>query len=67
MSDMTNGGVTDKKRLNRAVATPFFGGPSAQKFRGVATPPSRGKRDRVMAWCRSRRMQVVMRNVMDLE
>jgi len=29
--------VTDKKRLHRAVATPLFGGPSAQKFRGVAT------------------------------
>jgi len=37
MSGMTNGKVTDKKRLHRAVATPLFGGPSAQKFRGVAT------------------------------
>jgi hypothetical protein len=37
MSDMTNRKVTEKKRLNRAVATPLFGGPSAQKFRGVAT------------------------------
>ena len=37
MSDITNGKVTEKKRLNGAVATPLFGGPSAQKFRGVAT------------------------------
>ena len=37
MSDMTNGKVAEKKRLNRAVATPLFGGLSAQKFRGVAT------------------------------
>ncbi len=57
MSDMTSGKVNDKKRLNRAVATPLFGGPSAQKL----------KRDRVMAACRSRRMQVVMRDVMDHE
>ena len=37
ISGITNGKVTGKKRLNRAVATPLFGGPSAQKFRGVAT------------------------------
>jgi hypothetical protein len=37
MSGITNGKVTGKKRPNRAVATPLFGGPSAQKFRGVAT------------------------------
>jgi hypothetical protein len=36
MSDITNGKVTGKKRLNRVGATPLFGGPSAQKFRGVA-------------------------------
>jgi hypothetical protein len=37
MRDMTNGKVTEKKGPNRAVATPLFGGPSAQEFRGVAT------------------------------
>jgi hypothetical protein len=42
MSGMTNGKVTDKKRLNRAVATPLFGGESAQKFRGV-TPALHGR------------------------
>jgi len=67
MSDMTNAKVTDKKRLNRAVATPIFGGPSAQKFSWGRYRPSRGKRDRVMAPYRGRRMQVVMRNVMDHE
>jgi hypothetical protein len=35
MSNITNGKVTEKKRLNRVGATPLFGGPSAQKFRGV--------------------------------
>ncbi len=39
MSDMTNGKVIDKKRVNRAVATPLFGGPSAQKLRGRSLPP----------------------------
>jgi len=37
ISDTTDGKVAEKKRPNRAVATPLFGGPSAQKFRGVAT------------------------------
>ena len=37
ISDITDGKVAEKKRPNRAVATPLFGGPSAQKFRGVAT------------------------------
>jgi hypothetical protein len=37
ISGITNGKVTGEKRPNRAVATPLFGGPSAQKFRGVAT------------------------------
>src|SRR5260370_22016543 len=32
MRIITNGKVTIKKRLNRAGATPLFGGPSAQKF-----------------------------------
>ncbi len=36
MSGMTNGKVTVKKRLIQAGATPLFGGPSAQKFRGIA-------------------------------
>jgi hypothetical protein len=35
MSDIRNGKVTEKKRLNRVGATPLFGGESAQKFRGV--------------------------------
>jgi hypothetical protein len=35
MSDIRNGKVTEKKRLNRVGATPLFGDPSAQKFRGV--------------------------------
>ena len=40
MSDIANGKVTVKKRLNRAGATPLFGGPSAQKFM-ESLPPSR--------------------------
>jgi hypothetical protein len=36
MSGMTNGKVTVKKRPIQAGATPLFGGPSAQKFRGIA-------------------------------
>jgi hypothetical protein len=36
MRGITNGKVTGKKRLNRAGATPLFGGPSAQKGRGIA-------------------------------
>jgi len=35
MSDITSGKVTEEKRLNRVGATPLFGGPPAQKFRGV--------------------------------
>jgi hypothetical protein len=35
MSNITNGKVTGKKRLNRVGATPLFGGEAAQKFRGV--------------------------------
>jgi hypothetical protein len=42
MSDITNGKVTEKKRLNRVGATPLFGGESAQKFRGV-TPTLHGR------------------------
>jgi hypothetical protein len=42
MSDITNGKVTGKKRLNRVGATPLFGGEAAQKFRGV-TPTLHGR------------------------
>jgi hypothetical protein len=36
MSGMTNGKVTVKKKTNSGGSDPTFGGPSAQKFRGIA-------------------------------
>jgi hypothetical protein len=42
MSDIANGKVTLEKRLNRAGATPLFGGQSAQKFVGSLPPRHAG-------------------------
>ena len=52
MRGITNGKVTDKKRLNRAGATPLFGGPSAQKFHGIA--PARHAGSVTVQWPRAR-------------
>ena len=51
MSDITDGTVTLKKRLNQAGATPLFGGPSAQKFRGIA--PARHAGSVTVFWLRA--------------
>src|SRR5437667_1940718 len=45
MSDMTNGKVTDKKRLHRAVATPPFDAPCVTASVGSLPPQSRAARD----------------------
>ena len=51
MTDIANGKVTVKKRLNQAGATPLFGGPSAQKFRGIA--PARHAGSVTVFWPRA--------------
>ena len=55
------------KTLGWAGATPLLGAFSRPKGSWGRSRPSRRKRDRVLAACRSRRMQVVMRDLMDHE
>ena len=57
MSNITNGKVTEKKRLNRVGATPLFGGEAAQKFRGV-TPTLHGRWEARVGWSQKEKWQI---------
>ena len=66
ISDITNG-KSQKKKTKSGGSDPTFWRSVRPKVAWGRYRPSPRKRDRVMASCRSRRMQVVMRNVMDHE
>jgi hypothetical protein len=57
MRDITNGKVTEKKRLDRVGATPLFDGEAAQKFRGV-TPTLHGSLRSASGWSPKGRRQI---------
>jgi hypothetical protein len=58
MSDITNGKVTLKKRINRVGSDPTSWRPIRPEVRGVAPARHEQLGGRVLALCRSRRMKL---------